>query len=132
MKHSEDPGNSFDQALAQRFRDMRQLEAASAPAVPDAELLGAATRNRSRHWLLQHKPQLAVAASLLFATVVLLRQPLFQSETQDPGAIYANIMAANHMTTDPLLLMDDGIAPESASLPRVFAIDAQLFTRERN
>ena len=132
MNGSKDPGDAFDEALAQRFRQMRQLEAASAPAVPYAQTLAVATSSTPRHWLLQPKPQLAVAASVLFATVVLMRLPSFQSEAQDPGAIYANIMAANHMTTDPLLFMGSGISPESESLPSLFTLDAQRYISEQN
>lgn len=133
MKSSgNDSSDAFDEELAQRFRQLRQVEAASAPPVLDAQALAASAGSAGRHWLLQPKPQLAVAASVLFATVVLMRLPALQSQAQDPGVIYADIMAANHMTTDPLLFMGNGISPESAILPSVLFLEGQRYSTEQN
>ncbi len=132
MSTNENPGDSLDQSLTQRFRQMRQMEAASAPAIVDAQELLAKQSGHSRHWLLQPKPQLAVAASVLFASVVLLRLPVFQTDVSDPGALYADIMAANPMTTDQLLFTGNGITPESVGLPSVFTIDLPPLSGDAN
>jgi len=111
-----------DQALAQRFSQLRRSELSELPAPPTAQALaaraGAAAGAQSRSGL--WRPSLALAASVLFATVVLVQWP---GEQADPAGLYADIMAGASFTTDPLLQVSYSVAPETLSLPGVLEFD---------
>lgn len=119
-------GESVDreQEIMARFRGMRQQEAATAPSVPTASDLASRAVASERSWIFAPAPQLAVAASVLVAVVF-----MFRPQTQpDAGLLYADIMAGASFTTDPLLSMSHGVAPETVPLPGVYHIDASSRT----
>lgn len=118
----EHPEASRDQQLAARFAQLRRSELADLPAPPTEQALTAqaekvgSTQNWSGLW----RPSLALAASVLFASVVLVQWPGPQT---DPAALYADIMAGASFSTDPLLQVSYGVAPETVNLPGVFEFD---------
>lgn len=122
MSPSDEPKLSQDQPLAARFAAMRQNELAHLPSVLSAEQLTARAQARRptaarAQGLL--RPSMALAASALFASVVLWQMP---AQDADPADIYANVMAGSSFTTDALMQVSSGLSPERVVLPGVFDI----------
>ncbi|MBT8076436.1 MAG: hypothetical protein KJN61_08205 [Gammaproteobacteria bacterium] len=115
-RHTEPP----DQTLAARFAQLRRTEAAEVPAVLSAQELAARAAVRKRHFF-GAAPSLALAASVVFATVVFFNIPSQQPDTVD---LYVDIMAGASFTTDALLNLSYGMSPEIASFPGVFELQA--------
>jgi hypothetical protein len=108
-----DPG---ERALAARFAQLRVAERAEAPVFPPVE-----SRSHETTFFGDHGAALAAglaAAIAVFALFFVAQQP-----TQDPGELYARIMAANVMTTDQLMLASPGILPEGGGVPTVYDIE---------
>ena len=105
--------------LATRFSQMRQQDRTQLPAFPDAgQLVNREARGRKsgkRAWLY-------TAAAAGVAALAVLLYPA----ADDPAEIYSEIMAANVMTTDQLLLVAPGILPEITEAPGLFDADLSL------
>jgi hypothetical protein len=65
-----------------------------------------------------------VAAAVLVIVSILMTRPA----PQDPGVLYADIMSANTMATDQLMLVSQGASPEMSSMPGIFEIDLPEYT----
>lgn len=128
------PETSRDEQLAARFTQLRRSELSDLPAPPTEAFLVAqaveagSTQRTSGPW----RPGLAIAASVLFASVLLSQgsvQRLVQGWMQwsgqqaDPAALYADVMAKATVTTDPLLQVSYSVAPEAAKVPGIFEFD---------
>ena len=116
MQRPAKTGDPGERALAARFAQLRVAERAEAPAFPPVESQSHETASFGGHGA-------ALAAGLAaaiagFALFFMTRQP-----TQDPGELYASIMAANVMTTDQLMLASPGILPEGGGVPTVYEIE---------
>ena len=120
MNHRDSNSGHADQALAARFAQLRRTEAAQAPAVLNAQQLAVRAAQSKRHFF-GAAPSLALAASVVFATVVFFSIPSQQPDTAD---LYVDIMAGASFTTDALLNQSYGVSPETASFPGVFELHA--------
>ncbi|MFK7974732.1 MAG: hypothetical protein AB8C02_01265 [Halioglobus sp.] len=133
MNSGREKNTSRDEQLAARFAQLRRSELADLPVAPSEQELLAKTQSdlvpvdvgsgiaqglgggRSR----LGRPSLALAAAILFATVVVLQMP---SQQADPADLYLDVMAGSAFTTDPLMQLSTGLAPESTTLPRLFDV----------
>ena len=117
MNHKHDTASQQDRELSRRFGQMRQADAERVPDFPREDEL--AERNAivagQRYSSVQ---KFAVAATVIVTLSVLMTRP----PAQDPGALYADIMNANSIMTDQLMLVSEGVLPEMTSMPDVYDI----------
>lgn len=113
MTDSTETTNKLEGKLAARFSQMRQEDRAQVSAFPDnSQLEERGTRAREvgkPTWLY------TVAAAGVAALAVLL-----YPGAEDPVSVYNEIMAANVITTDQLLLVTPGVLPETTDVPVLF------------
>ena len=119
MNDRKDSGDRLDRSLAASFARMKQEDQANLPAFPDMDRLrqtapASNAARRERYWW----RAAGLAAAITVAAVLLMPSP-----APDPGELYADIMQANSMTTDQLMLPSPGILPEVTGLPGVYDID---------
>jgi hypothetical protein len=107
-----------DNVLAGRFKQMRQADVALAPAVPTQQQLGSVQPLARTSGLLGAPWKMAVAASMVAVTAVMLNQTV----SEDPAVLYASIMNANAITTDSLMRVSNGTLPERGNLQSTFDI----------
>ena len=121
MNHKHDTASQQDRELFRRFGQMRQADAERVPDCPSEEELA----ERSPIVAGQRYPRVqkfAVAAAVIVTVGVLMTRPA----PQDPGALYADIMNANSMATEELMLVSEGVLPEMTSMPDVYDIDLPI------
>lgn len=112
-----------DDALAGRFKQMRQADSALAPAFPTQQQLekqepvAVASGFSGAPW------KMAVAASVVAVAAVVMMN---QTASEDPAVLYASIMNANAMTTDSLMRVSDSTLPERGALQSAFDIGRPL------
>ena len=121
MNHKHDTASQQDRELSRRFGQMRQADAERVPDFPREDEL--AERNPivagQRYSSVQ---KFAVAATVIVTLSVLMTRP----PAQDPGALYADIINANSIKTDQLMLVSEGVLPEMTSMPDVYDIDLPI------
>jgi hypothetical protein len=105
--------------LARRFSQLRREVAMDLPEIPDQEELAARTPVGSKDWLYRAIPKVALALVVTVTSIVLLNR----SSAPDPGAVYADIMAANAVATDQLMSATLGTLPETFSTDGVDEFD---------
>ena len=116
-------GDSTERALAGRFAQLRVSERAETPDFPSMESLSRVSTTPRRHG-----PIVAAAlAAGIAAFALLFAGP---KPAQDPGEIYASIMAASEITTDQLMLVSPGLLPEVSGLPAIYEIELPAFPQE--
>lgn len=126
MNDRKDTDEKVDRVLAGRFARMRQEDRADLPDFPGEDTLRAlgsvpASSRRERHWWKVAAVAAAItAAAVLFAPV----------SPHDPGELYADIMLANTIATDQLMLPSPGTLPEVSGLPGLYDIDTSLHQAE--
>lgn len=106
-------GDPTERALAARFAQLRVAERAETPDFPAEASLAVPSRN--------FRP--VVAAALAAGIVAFALFFVSQEPAQDPGELYASIMALNEISTDPLMLASPGSLPEAAETPAVYEIE---------
>lgn len=117
MTDSSTEQDKLERELAGRFAAMRREDSHGSPAFPaESELLArqpATGQDRGgRAWKIS-----AVAAGLAALAVMVAYEP-----PQDPGELYVDIMSANTMATDQLLVASPGALPGMSGLPEVYEI----------
>lgn len=119
MNDKQDSASQQDRELSRRFMQMRQADAERVPHSPTEEelaerspIIAASQRHSSVR-------KIAVAAAIVVAVSVLMTRP----PEQDPGELYADIMSANSMATDQLMLVSQSVSPEMVNMPGVYEID---------
>jgi hypothetical protein len=119
MTDSNESPETLEEKLATRFSQMRQEDRTQLPAFPDAgQLANREEQGRTtgkRAWLY-------TAAAAGVAALAVLLYPA----ADDPAQIYIEVMAANVMTTDQLLLVTPAVLPETAEAPGLFDADLSL------
>ena len=119
MTDSNQSPETLEGKLATRFSQMRQEDRAQLPAFPDAgQLANLEVRDRTTGkgaWFY------AAAAAGVAALAVLL-----YPAADDPAEIYSDVMAANVITTDELLMVTPGVLPETIDVPGLFDADLSL------
>jgi hypothetical protein len=113
MNDKHDTAGQQDRELSRRFRQMRQADAEQVPDFPREEELA------ERSPITATIQKVAVAAAVVVTVGILMTRP----PEQDPGELYADIMNANSMATDQLMLVSDGVLPELISMPGVYEFD---------
>ena len=108
-----------DDALAGRFKQMRQADSALAPAFPTQQELETQQPVAVAFGFSAAPWKMAVAASVVAVTAVVMMN---QTVSEDPAVLYADIMNANAMTTDSLMRVSVGMLPERISLRSAFDI----------
>ena len=109
-------GDPTERTLAARFAQLRVAERTEAPDFPAEELLATAAPSS---WGFAPAMAAALAAGIVgIALFFVTREPV-----QDPGELYASIMAATEITTDQLMSTSRGSLPESAGIPVIYEID---------
>jgi len=118
MKIDNGINGPVDQALARRFRQLREAEAVDTPVFPtDQELqLRMSTNTVVRGAWVKTVPKFALAASVLIAVFLYLNP----GAEQNPAQLYADVMSANTVATDSLLSLTSTIAPQNTGLPGFF------------
>jgi hypothetical protein len=111
-----------DRELARRFRQMRREDAARLPDIPCEEELAARRPLASNDR--QYVTPVRVAAAI--TVVVVCGVLMLTSAPPDPGVLYADIMAANPITTDQLLSASPGTLPEMIDTVGVDEFDLRL------
>jgi negative regulator of sigma E activity len=124
MKHENDRASQQDRELSRRFTQMRQADAEQVPDFPSEEELAQRSPIPAVNPLYSRVRKVAVAAAVVVAVSILMTRPV----PQDPGALYADIMSANAMATDQLMLVSQGASPEMSSMPGIFEIDLPEYT----
>jgi negative regulator of sigma E activity len=124
MKHENDRASQQDRELSRRFTQMRQADAEQVPDFPSEEELAQRSPIPAVNPLYSRVRKVAVAAAIVVAVSILMTRPA----PQDPGALYADIMSANAMATDQLMLVSQGASPEMSSMPGIFEIDLPEYT----
>jgi len=119
MNDKYDTGSERERDLARRFRQMRQEDAAQAPAFPQQSVLAQRSPLVSRAWAYGAMPKVAAAAAVVVVTGLLM----FEPKPQDPGLLYADIMHSSSIATDPLLSVSLGTLPGMFSLPDVYEVE---------
>jgi hypothetical protein len=119
MTHKHDTGSQQDRELSRRFGQMRQADAEQVPDFPSEKELAARSPARTKSQLYPTVQKIAVAAAVIVTVGIFMNNPT----PQDPAALYAEIMSANSMTTDQLMLVSQVIAPEMLSAPGIYEID---------
>ena len=119
MNDKQDSASQQDRELSRRFMQMRQADAERVPHSPTEEELAERSPIIAASQRHSSVSKIAVAAAIVVAVSVLMTRP----PEQDPGELYADIMAANSMATDQLMLVSDGVLPELISMPGVYEID---------
>lgn len=120
MNHKPHASSREDRELSRRFRQMRQEDAEQVPDFPSEGELAERSPIVAASPLYRSVQKIAVAAAAVVVTVgVLMTRP----SPQDPGALYADIMNANNMVTDQLMLASPGALPEMVSMPGIYEID---------
>jgi hypothetical protein len=119
MNDKHDTAGQQDRELSRRFRQMRQADAGQVPDFPREEELAEGSPITATNRLFPTIQKVAVAAAVVVTVGILMTRP----PEQDPGELYADIMNANSMATDQLMLVSDGVLPELISMPGVYEID---------
>ena len=119
MKHKHDTASQRDRELSRRFAQMRQADAERVPDFPSEEELAQRSPIRAVNPLYSRVRKVAVAAAVVVTVSILMTRPA----PQDPGVLYADIMSANTMATDQLMLVSQGASPEMISLPGTYEIN---------
>ena len=119
MKHKHDTASQQDRELSRRFTQMRQADAEQVPDFPSEEELAQRRPIAAVNPLYSSVRKVAAAAAVVVAVSILMTRPT----QQDPGALYADIMSANAIATDQLMLVSQGASPEMISLPGTYEIN---------
>jgi hypothetical protein len=119
MNHKHDTASQQDRELSRRFGQMRQADAERLPDFPSEEELAERSPIVAGSRLYPTVQKIAVAAAVVVTVAVLMTRP----SPQDPGVLYADIMNANSMSTDQLMLVSDGVLPEMIGMPGIYEID---------
>ena len=101
--------------VAELFTRMRQEDRQHLPPAPTLAALQRRQPAVAAPWQ-GHLGKVAVAASLALA----LGLWISHTPVQNAGAMYADIMAANTMETDALLVVSQAVLPESSALPGLY------------
>ena len=119
MNHKHDTASQQERELFRRFTQMRQLDAEQVPDFPSEEELAQRSPIPAVNPHYSSVRKVAVAAAVVVTVSILITRPA----PQDPGALYADIMSANTMATDQLMLVSQGASPEMISLPGIYEIE---------
>ena len=115
-------GSNRERDFAKRFRELRQDDLTHAPVFPSEETLTQRQPVTSTRGLSRLAPRFAVAAMLLVAAGVLMNT----GSTEDPGALYVDIMNANTIETDPFLSLATGALPGMTEVPEFYEVETFL------
>ncbi len=119
MKHKQDTASQQDRELSRRFRQMRQADAERVPDLPSEEDLTERSPVIAVSQRYATVRKIAVAAAVVVSVSILMTRP----SPEDPGALYADIMNANSMVTDQLMLVSHSASPEMISMPGIYEIE---------
>lgn len=108
-----------EKELGLLFQQMRREDAAQLPDFPDAAVLAGRETIALGHRAYSAMPKFAAAAAVALMAILLLREPV----PQDPAMLYAEVMNANSIATDTLLLVSPGTLPGMVSLPDDYELD---------
>lgn len=116
-------GDPTERALAARFAQLRVAERAEAPDFSAEVSLASVSVPASNY-----RPLVAAALAAGIAAFALFF--VMQEPAQDPGELYASIMAANEISTDQLMLASPGLLPEVTGSPVVYEIEMPTLQQE--
>jgi hypothetical protein len=122
MTHKHDTGSQQDRELSRRFGQMRQQDTEQVPAFPSEKELVKRSPIIGGSQLYPRVQKIAVAAAVIVAVGIFMNNP----SPQDPAALYAEIMNANSMATDQLMLVSQVTAPEMLSAPGIYEIEVPV------
>jgi hypothetical protein len=111
MQIRDNTTSPLDLELARRFRQQRHEIAMNLPELPDREALAARSPIVERRRPYPAVLKIALAMVVTVTSILWLTSP----SEPDPGALYADIIAANTLTTDRLLWVTLGTLPEKSS-----------------
>ncbi|MFT4613148.1 MAG: hypothetical protein ACI9NT_000284 [Bacteroidia bacterium] len=108
--------NASDAQLESYFQRLRRAEQASAPNIPSSATTNVVALAPSARNIYRSLSQMAAAIAVLAVGIGLF----VQQPSEDPAALYSDIMSGQSMQTDALMQVSSSVLPAVYDLPQLY------------